>query len=608
MKNINNLKKYKENFINSESESKSNIIITIPAQVIPPQLNQETNIGTLTGRYIGIPVPILASTTINGVKVYVAFDSPYTKMVDFKGNAKYYKDSLTQFDPSQWSNYPNINGNYILNLTNGNIGTLSGGDFGNRSVPITGIANVNGTTVYLTTDAGFVKMVDANNIAKFYSITNNSAPFSSFDPSKWSSYNTGDYTLNLNQVGTAPPSVVLANAVVAESSLRAQQEAIKTIAPALTPTLNIGQSPVAKIVGQETSILYAPVFSELYSPLFVKGERKINPIGEQITISPINILKNVNANLTLWLDANDPLGNNSTVQPNTPVNKWVDKSGSGRNAIAEIYSNLNAAALSQKNNTNNNSILRFDENLNYKVTYPNFPNISYTIITVQKMNTSKPFSRLIHAPNDDDNGIFVGTVGNSVATFTGSENIWNDVTANSQLISNLNTWRIVSMVVNNNTLLPFVDGIPQSTKVGTTKKFSDINIGFFDDQSWIGDVGDILIYDNALTKNDRVNIEIFLSKKWGINYNLITQEETSNNIKILPAGILPEGISEKVYSEKIYIPDEKIYIPSEITFSQEKIYIPSENIVEVTSGQEEYIQKGETVSAEEYIPEEETVS
>ena len=225
----------------------------------------------------------------------------------------------------------------------------------------------------------------------------------------------------------------------------------------------------------------------------------------------------VEANLLVWLDANDPNNDKSKPEENSLLNYWVDKSPGQKDAIAIAPGKI------VKNDSNSNMILRLEKNLNYYIKYPSFPNKSFTIITVQRSTSKADFSRLIHAPASGDTAVFVGTRNGNIATFTGTDN-WNDFEQNTEVISNLDTWRIVTTVVDDKNLYPYVDGTPQDNKIGTTKPFEDFIIGYSDDQSWIGDIGDILMFDKALTLADRIKIETFLSKKWDIKINVISEE------------------------------------------------------------------------------------
>ena len=258
-----------------------------------------------------------------------------------------------------------------------------------------------------------------------------------------------------------------------------------------------------------------------------------------------SVLPSVDGNLMLWLDGNDPNGDESQPSDETILNEWMDKSKNNRNAITDSpgkITKLNSGKFA----------LRLNTNQNYYVQYPSFPNKGFTIFIILQSSVKKDFSRAIHAPAESDNAIFIGTVGEFSGSFTGTNDDWNDVNENVKTYSNLNTLRLFTNVVDGDNLYPYVDGNPQDNKIGSTKNFNDLLIGFYDDQSWIGDIGEILIYDKPLNMKDRMSIETYLGNKWGIKNTIITQEPQR-----IPLDILLSGESAPVFSEKSEIKSEQ---------------------------------------------------
>jgi hypothetical protein len=226
-------------------------------------------------------------------------------------------------------------------------------------------------------------------------------------------------------------------------------------------------------------------------------------------------------NCALWLDAAD---RTSFVLSGSSVTTWNDKSGNGRNAA-----NQNTAGVLVDGVQNQLSVLRLAGVNNYAITYPSFPNTAYTVFTVQYLSTTTGYGRVLQNENNPAGsapGLFigVGSDGTSIATFTGPGSGWNDVDINSPGRSNLTTWRIVTTWVSGSTLTPYVDGTAQANKVGTTRAFSNLNIGSYPNsppiQAWNGDIGEIIIYSSALTTAQRQRVEGYLAWKWGLRANL----------------------------------------------------------------------------------------
>jgi hypothetical protein len=250
----------------------------------------------------------------------------------------------------------------------------------------------------------------------------------------------------------------------------------------------------------------------------------------------------------LWLDAADPA---TVVLSGTNVTQWNDKSGNGRNAV-----NQNTAGIRVNNVVNGLSVLRLAGVNNYLITYPSFPNSAYTVFTIQYLSSSSgSYARLLQSENSPAGaapGLFIGVGpnGTSVATFTGPGTGWNDIDANSPAITNLTTWRIVTTWVSGSTLTPYVDGSAQTNKVGSTRAFSNLNIGSYPDttplQGWIGDVGEIVIYNSALSTQQRQQVEGYLAWKWGLTASL----PTGHPYKTPPIAPFTFGIVRTIVQQK----------------------------------------------------------
>ena len=225
---------------------------------------------------------------------------------------------------------------------------------------------------------------------------------------------------------------------------------------------------------------------------------------------------------SLWLDAAD---RTSFVLSGTSVTTWNDKSGNGRNA-----ENQATAGVLVDNVQNQLSVVRLAGVNNYAIPYASFPNTAYTVFTLQYLaSSSGGYARFLQNDNNPAGsppGLFIGVGpdGTSVATFTGPGGGWNDVDTNSPAITNLTTWRIVTTWVSGSTLTPYVDGTAQTNKVGTTRAFSNLNLGSYPgsplSQPWNGDAGEIIIYSSALPTAQRQTVEGYLAWKWGLQTSL----------------------------------------------------------------------------------------
>jgi hypothetical protein len=237
-----------------------------------------------------------------------------------------------------------------------------------------------------------------------------------------------------------------------------------------------------------------------------------------IRVTRPDILPTTITGCQLWLDGNDPAGTGIQPANGASVSTWVDKSGNGRNAV-----NQATAATFGSNFLNSRGVLQFVGTQNYLVTYPSFPNTAYTIFSVQRVTNNTDFRRMIHGSASGNFNLFVGASAGNVATFTGNGTAWNDTASNTPALTNLNTWRIVTVEVDVSALTPFVNGTSQTSKNGTTAAFSDLRIGMQPGsiQPWIGQNAEIILYNSALTGDQRQQVETYLGNKWGITISPI---------------------------------------------------------------------------------------
>jgi hypothetical protein len=152
----------------------------------------------------GIPVPVKTERILadGHTRVYLAEDDGFTKMVTNKNEAKYYKGTISEFDPKNWGSYTVATGHYHVKHVDFVPNSLiMYGDWvaNGNDVPVT-IAQIlpNGLTwVFIIFDDNKTKMVTDSGEARYYE-----GPISQFDAQKWSIYTdaTGHYHLKSSEV------------------------------------------------------------------------------------------------------------------------------------------------------------------------------------------------------------------------------------------------------------------------------------------------------------------------------------------------------------------------------------------------------------------------
>jgi hypothetical protein len=277
-------------------------------------------------------------------------------------------------------------------------------------------------------------------------------------------------------------------------------------------------------------------------------------MSSQITSTPyVGAVPTQIPGLSLWLDPTDltkiSLSNGNVIS-------ITDK------ASAQVFSG-GVPPRYTSNIQNGQPVINFTgSNYLSNTTYV-FPNLNYTIFSIQNLQSTVGnvlgYQRVItaNAGVSTNNFIFMGAQGINVAGFTAFNSTnWNDTNAISPNVNNSNVWRIASFTVDStlatsNNLLPYIDGISKTVKVGATGAFTGLLFGGLisggsSNQSWNGYVGDILIYNQVLTTAQRQQVEGYLAYKWGLQSSLTTTHPYFNN-PLLPNVTIAPNINENIF-------------------------------------------------------------
>jgi hypothetical protein len=156
---------------------------------------------------------------------------------------------------------------------------------------------------------------------------------------------------------------------------------------------------------------------------------------------------------------------------------------------------------------------------------------AYTIFTISSLLSTSGeafgFQRIVNT-SGSGGWIFIGTNYGNLATFSGTGGAWNDISPNSPTYTLLGGGlQLVSMVVSGSSLIPYINGTSMDAKTGTTGAITTLDIGGWQEnntQHWNGYIGDIIVYNSALTTSQRQQVEGYLAHKWGLTgyYNPTT--------------------------------------------------------------------------------------
>jgi len=248
----------------------------------------------------------------------------------------------------------------------------------------------------------------------------------------------------------------------------------------------------------------------------------------------------------VWVDAQDR--RTLTVSNTSNVAIWGDKSGNGYN-----FSNDTATMWPNyvSNGINGYPSLEFtgiggSSSSNRRLDNSNVVlNNNYSIFAVGRQNASAPswtgYNYLVRAPLPGDWGIAFGAhPSRNFTTFAGTGGGWFDVNSNSPGITVSNIPRILGMKVVSGTMTPYYDGITMNTKSGTNRALTGMQIGdtsplSSNGQNWNGQIGEIVVYNQAINDSDRQLLEGYLAWKWGEQMDLSTSHPYRLYRPLVPA-------------------------------------------------------------------------
>lgn len=222
--------------------------------------------------------------------------------------------------------------------------------------------------------------------------------------------------------------------------------------------------------------------------------------------------------LVAWWDAQD-----GATLDTDPVTNWLDKSVEGNNLNQGVSSRRPAIV-----SVSGKQMLEFDG-----------VDEGFIIIGPDaSLNFAGDFEfHVVYRTADTDRGELLAKglavryhmrVNNGAPTDDLTVAIDDDVTAAVVLTDTSENWnddsiRIVSMVRDGNTLRMFEDfnqiQTADITGYGSLSNAGNFFVGSFDlsVSFYDGEIGEITMYDNALSTGDRADLETYLKNKWGVS-------------------------------------------------------------------------------------------
>jgi hypothetical protein len=217
----------------------------------------------------------------------------------------------------------------------------------------------------------------------------------------------------------------------------------------------------------------------------------------------------------LWLDASS--SNNFTLSNSSNVVQWNDKSGNGTHfttiAGSPRYSSLSNSVFF---NGTNVDCMQSISNISYTAGITSL----FVVTRVTGVNSGSAYVIVFGNGTDLSLRYTAGGFGNNNDIFFTRPMFYNGVT--------LPTFSIPVAAFNNTSLINGVFNITNSTVIQLS--LGPASIG----QAWAGRyltgfINEVLMYSNALTENQRIQIEAYLAWKWGLNGNLPVSHYQQNS-------------------------------------------------------------------------------
>ncbi|HJO47291.1 MAG TPA: hypothetical protein QF683_21840, partial [SAR324 cluster bacterium] len=201
----------------------------------------------------------------------------------------------------------------------------------------------------------------------------------------------------------------------------------------------------------------------------------------------------------LWLDAKNVDGlKNTTISNGSQINRWVDFSGNGNDAV---LSNSSYYPSLQTNQQNGLPTVYFNSDY---LEFSDLTNVRSVFVVLKKANSDSWRFFL----GDDNTYHFHGGSGSIFANNSWLHNnikngkvYQNEIDINSQTSNFTSQYELISIVTSGNV---------EASQIGGDRGISS--------QMWKGNIAEILIFTKVVTDTERHSINSYLSKKWDLKY------------------------------------------------------------------------------------------
>jgi len=222
--------------------------------------------------------------------------------------------------------------------------------------------------------------------------------------------------------------------------------------------------------------------------------------------------------LVLWLKADEMVADGNAAADGDAVATWTDHSGTSNNATQSTAANK---PIYKTNIVNGKPVIRCNADsgtAQYMLTANNDPTNPSTRIVVAK-NTSSVAGYGYRCALDVDPTTQSMLVTNPATTGSGTWRAYAGAYLNST-VDAATTFKIAAAGLNGASSYIRVNGAVTSGNTGAQEATGKTSIGGSSSgdtqNSWTGDIAEVLIYNSQLTAGDAARVESYLAAKYGI--------------------------------------------------------------------------------------------
>jgi hypothetical protein len=247
------------------------------------------------------------------------------------------------------------------------------------------------------------------------------------------------------------------------------------------------------------------------------------------------------SNCAVWLDASDTTtlfqlsGGTTAVAANLdPVGYWGDKSGNNRHFL-----NNAGTTTSRPTWISSLSTVRFDGSNDYLSSYFNLTYTAQSVFVVTStrvyVNSSRVYSQVSTGADDTASGHYIPCM-KPVGISTAIGSYYNGALRSNATQRGLSSFDIFTSWVSSTSGINFINGTnggyygaSMNYSVTLSRLGAPANTASIPGSYYTGDISEVIVYNRALTNNERADVEYYLTRKWNFLYSIPRQAYAIKN-------------------------------------------------------------------------------